>query len=118
MASSNGRRQEISMRTPDLKYERIDGIHDPRVAEYRDVPDPELVRRRGLFVAEGRQVVRRLLEDRRHAMRSVLVSDAALASLAPVLAHGQGVRVFVCAADALRRLTGYNIHRGCLALAE
>src|SRR3954464_8546220 len=35
---------------------------DERVADYRNIPDPELVERRGIFVAEGRLVVRRLLE--------------------------------------------------------
>ena len=33
----------------------------PRLADYRGVPDPELARARGVFVAEGRLVVRRLL---------------------------------------------------------
>jgi hypothetical protein len=42
--------------------ERITGPADPRVAEYRDMAEPELVRSRGLFVAEGRIVVRRLIE--------------------------------------------------------
>jgi hypothetical protein len=38
---------------------------DPRIAEYRDLNEPELVRRRGQFIAEGRLVVERLLHDRR-----------------------------------------------------
>jgi len=38
----------------------IEGSHDPRVDAYRQLPDPELVRARGLFIAEGRLVVQRL----------------------------------------------------------
>src|SRR5262249_681877 len=34
---------------------------DPRIADYRNVPDPQLLASRGIFVAEGRHVVRRLL---------------------------------------------------------
>ena len=34
---------------------------DPRVLDYRAVREPDLVRRRGLFIAEGRLVVARLL---------------------------------------------------------
>ena len=45
--------------------EGIAGPGDPRVAEYRIVPEPELVRSRGLVVAEGRLVVRRVIEDGR-----------------------------------------------------
>jgi hypothetical protein len=50
---------------------------DPRLADYRNVPDGELRRRRGLFVAEGRLVVTRLLAGSRFRARSVLVTEAA-----------------------------------------
>ena len=52
---------------------------DARVAEYRMVAEPELAGSLGLFVAEGRLVVRRLIEERRYTLRSVLVSEAAFA---------------------------------------
>ena len=39
----------------------LDSLDDPRLADYRAVRDPELVRARQLFVAEGRLVVERLL---------------------------------------------------------
>jgi len=102
-----------------MDTERIHGLGDPRVADYRDVREPELVRGRGLFVAEGRLVVRRLIEDARYEVRSVLVTEAARASLAAALSRlPPEVPVFVCAAEEFRGLTGYNIHRGCLALAR
>ena len=34
----------------------IDDLNDPRIADFRNVPDPELLRRRGVFVPEGRPV--------------------------------------------------------------
>ena len=40
----------------------IDDLDDPRLADYRNVPDRVLLRDRGVFVAEGRIVVRHLLE--------------------------------------------------------
>src|SRR5262245_33683539 len=98
---------------------RIDGTDDPRIAAYRDVPDAELVRSRGLFVAEGRLVVRRVLEDRRFRVQSVLVNDAARVPLEGVFnTLPADVPVYVCEADDFRAITGYNIHRGCLALVE
>ena len=81
-----------------MPIQRVTGPDDARIAEYTSVPDPELVRRRGLFVAEGRLVVRRLLEDRRYHVRSVLLSDAALRSLEPLVAHA-GAPIYVCNAD-------------------
>src|SRR5439155_13529176 len=103
----------------DVPIERVKGPDDPRLADYRWVSDPELVRRRGLFVAEGRLVVRRLIDDGRHILRSLLVSDAALESLTPAIARlDSTVPIYVCAVEEFVGVTGHTIHRGCLALAE
>jgi tRNA G18 (ribose-2'-O)-methylase SpoU len=102
-----------------VAVERIDRGDDPRVAEYRNVPDPELVRARGLFVAEGRLVVRRVIEDGRYRLRSVLVTEAAHRSLEPWLRTlPPHIAVYVCEVADFLGITGYNIHRGCLALVE
>src|SRR5438034_2469648 len=100
-----------------MPIERVSGPGDPRVADYVILADAELARRRGLFVAEGRLVVQRLIDDRRYRLRSLLVSDAALRSLEPAIAHIDAP-VYVCAADDFAGITGHNIHRGCLALGE
>src|SRR5438105_9523105 len=101
-----------------MPVERIVDAGDPRLVEFRDLPEPELVRRRGLFIVEGRLVVRRLIEDGRFAVRSLLVSSAALRSLEPTLTRlAPDVPIYVCAASDFRGITGYDIHRGCLALA-
>ena len=42
---------------PVIRIERLD---DPRLDDYRSVSDSESIRRRGLFVAEGRLVMGRL----------------------------------------------------------
>ena len=51
----------------------------------RTIGEAELVRRRGVFVAEGRLVVRRLLEDSRHRVRSLLLNRSARAALADLV---------------------------------
>lgn len=92
---------------------------DSRLDAYRDIPDPDLVRTRGLFIAEGRLVVQRLLEDRRHIVHSLLLSEGSLRALEPSLAAlPLETPVFVCAARDFPAITGFNLHRGCLALAE
>ena len=89
------------------------------MADYRGVSDPELLRSRNLFIAEGRIVVSRLIEDGRWSVRSVLVSDAAKRRLEPMLATIDArVPILVCEAEHFLGITGHDIHRGCLALVE
>jgi len=102
-----------------MSFERIESSDDPRVTEYREVSDPELVHGRGLFVAEGRLVVRRVIEDHRYVVRSVLVSDAARRSLGPALESiARSVPVFICDGADFLGITGHDFHRGCLALVK
>jgi tRNA G18 (ribose-2'-O)-methylase SpoU len=92
---------------------------DPRIADYRAVRDGGLLAERGLFVAESRLVVERLLASRRFAVRSLLLNEAALAALAPALAaHPGAPELFVASRDLISSLAGYRVHQGCLALAE
>jgi tRNA G18 (ribose-2'-O)-methylase SpoU len=99
--------------------ERISSPDDPRLHDYRGVSDPELLRSRNLFIGEGRLVVRRLIEDGRFRLRSILVNDAAHRDLEATLAGVETiVPVLVCDAAHFIGITGYNIHRGCLALVE
>ena len=103
---------------PDVRVVVIDGPDDPRVAEYREIGDHERLVARGLFVAEGRFVVERLIDDR-FRIRSLLLNRAALEALGPRLETlGRETTTFVCATEDFEALTGYPIHRGCLALAE
>ncbi len=91
---------------------------DARIADYRNVPDPDLIARRGLFVAEGRLVVKRLLANRQATTRSVLVTAQAHTALEDVLRDHPSLPVFVVPQSAMSEITGFNIHRGCLAIAE
>jgi len=97
----------------------IQGADDDRLAEYRDVPAPDAVRSRGLFVAEGRRVVERLVGTRRFRIRSLLVSEPARRALEPTLALlDPDVPIYVCGAGDFAGITGFDLHRGCLALVH
>jgi tRNA G18 (ribose-2'-O)-methylase SpoU len=102
-----------------MGVEHIDRADDPRVAGYRGVRDRELLRSRGLFVAEGRQIVRRVVEDARYRVQSVLLNAAALRDLEPVIAGcGRDVPILLGGARELADIAGYDVHRGCLALVH
>lgn len=91
---------------------------DVRLDEYRNIPDSELVERRGRFVAEGRLVVTRLLAERTLVTRSVMVTETARASLSDVLAPRPEVPVYVVPQGLMDEIAGFNVHRGCLAIGE
>jgi tRNA G18 (ribose-2'-O)-methylase SpoU len=94
----------------------VTGADDPQLALYRGVSDTALLRTHDLFVAEGRLVVRRVLQDPRYRVVSVLVNDAAWRDLHD--ARLQDVPMIVSDAEGFKRVTGHDFHRGCLALVR
>jgi tRNA G18 (ribose-2'-O)-methylase SpoU len=99
----------------------IDDASDPRLSDYVDLTDPVLRRRveaeRGFFVAESPLVVRRLLaSDRR--VRSALVTPERYDALADALATRPDVPVYVASEEVLRRVVGFDLHRGAVAAAD
>ena len=97
---------------------RIEDTSDPRLADYKSVSVPELAAGNGIFIAEGRLVVRRLLAESRFTARSVLVTEAPLAALADILEGRPALPVFVAPQPVMNAITGFDIHRGCLAIGE
>jgi tRNA G18 (ribose-2'-O)-methylase SpoU len=97
----------------------VTNLADPVLDLYRAVRDPDLATSHGVFVAEGRLVVRRVLEDPRYRVRSLLLNDAAHRDLEPAVSGlDPSIPIFLCRTDDFQALTGFNIHRGCLALVE
>ena len=92
--------------------------HDPRLADYRNIPDMTLVEQRGIFVAEGRLVVQRLLSDSRFPARSVMVTEPALASVRSGVDSHPHTPVYVVPQPVMNDVAGFNVHRGCLAIGE
>jgi tRNA G18 (ribose-2'-O)-methylase SpoU len=93
-------------------------LEDPRLAPFRDIGDAELRRQRGECLVEGRLVVRRLLTECPGRARAVLVTEAARASLDDVLPESAPFPIYVVPAVAMEAITGFNLHRGCLAIAS
>jgi tRNA G18 (ribose-2'-O)-methylase SpoU len=94
----------------------LSSADDEALAPYRMTGDPAALERAGLFVAEGRLIAGRLLDDRQLRVHSVLVTPPAAAALADTFALRPDVEVLVCEPAVLRAITGFDFHRGCLAL--
>ena len=98
---------------------RIEDGRDLRLGDYAGVREPRPLRERGLMIVEGRFVVARLLAATHVTVRSLLLNEAALLALTGTLeACGRDLDVYVAGPDVIMAATGFDIHRGCLALAE
>lgn len=96
---------------------RIDSLEDPRVEGYRFVGEPDRLVDLGVFVAEGRLVVRRLIELRHWSIESILLTQTAMDNLADVLLD-VNAPIYLVDQSVMNGIAGFNIHRGCLALVK
>jgi tRNA G18 (ribose-2'-O)-methylase SpoU len=102
-----------------MRLESIERLDDPRISIYRDVKDPSLRDARGLFVVESRLCVRRLISASGFSVCSVLVTETALEALGDALSQlDEATPVYVASSTLLEKVVGYNLHRGCIALAR
>lgn len=97
----------------------VERADDPRLSGYRSLGDARALRQAGFFVAEGRFVVERLLRQPGYAIESLLLNLAAHRALeAAIESFAPGVPTYVAERSLFLELTGYDFHRGCLALVR
>jgi tRNA G18 (ribose-2'-O)-methylase SpoU len=103
----------------EAAWTTIEDPSDARVDPYRGLRDVDARRRiesrHGFFVAEGVTVIRRLLASE-YAVASVLALPAKAAQLAIDLEQ-RDVAVYVADRAVLAGVTGFDVHRGALAIA-
>jgi tRNA G18 (ribose-2'-O)-methylase SpoU len=90
----------------------IHSLDDPRLDPYRDLKRTNWTRNSPWFIAEGRWVVRRLLESD-FAVLSVLLADHAVESFGPHVPPN--TPVLVLPADLVSQLVGFKFHAGVIA---
>src|SRR5688572_31516472 len=102
-----------------MEVVRIERFDDPRLEDYRNMSDAELLRQRSLFVAEGRLVVGRLLQEEAGSVVTLLLNNAAYKALEAHAARlAPDTPVYVCETGHFAGITGFDLHRGCLAIAR
>lgn len=101
----------------------IKDADDPRIAEFRDIRERDLVGRDGGFIAEGTVVLRMLIAA--HAAgkgfmaEKILLLESRVAGLAGLLDEvAPDVPVYVASAGILDAIAGFHLHRGVLALGR
>jgi tRNA G18 (ribose-2'-O)-methylase SpoU len=93
----------------------IDTLDDPRVAPYRNLKDRELARSGDLFIAEGEQVVRRLLTSD-YPTESLLLARRRAEQVAPLAPPG--VPLYVVDDALVHQIGGFKFHSGVLAVGR
>lgn len=102
--------------TDSLRREDVSALDDPRLADYRNLTDAELLARRGRFIVEGRGNLRVFLSRSAFRPESILLGEAAFTALrADLVAFAGEIPIFVAPQPVLDGVVGFKIHRGALA---
>lgn len=92
---------------------------DPRIDAYRDIRERDLVGRDGLFVAEGKVVVEKLIGSARHRPVSLLIAAKRVAALTPMLTMlADDIPVYIAEQPVMDAIAGFPLHRGILAIGR
>jgi len=98
--------------------ERIQSLDLPELEPYRTMRRQMEHRLKGIFVAEGEKVVRRLLESSLPVI-SLLLPQNWISPLEPLLAaRPENITLFVADKALLETLTGFSMYQGVLGLAR
>jgi tRNA G18 (ribose-2'-O)-methylase SpoU len=102
---------------PRLSIDLVESADDERLADYRSLTDVALRTKieppHGLFIAESELVIRRALEAG-YRPRSMVMAPEWLERMVRLI-DDVDAPVYAASYDVLRRLTGFNVHRGALA---
>lgn len=98
---------------------RITDPNDPRIAAYRNIRERDLVRRDGLFVAEGTTVLNVLLSQARFDLQSVLVLENRRDGFLAMAGDRVGeTPLYVAERAVIDAIAGFPMHRGVLAVGS
>lgn len=102
-----------------MKIIRVDNFDDPRIAEYRNLKDSQLIKDHHHFIVEGRGNLGVLLTGSRFAPESILLSERTYASMQDELAgFAPTCPIYLAGQAVMDQIVGFPIHRGCLATCE
>jgi len=102
--------------TDGFRVEPVADLDDPRLADYRNLKDAELLVRRGRYIVEGRGNLRVLLARSPFRPESLLLGEAAFTALRTELEpFARNLPVYVAPPRVLDAVVGFKVHRGALA---
>lgn len=97
----------------------INDLADKRLGAYLNIKERDLTGRQSRFIAEGKVVLRVLLNSAQFEAESLLITENKLAGLGDILslcpAH---VPVYAVSPADMDQIAGFNVHRGILAVGK
>ena len=101
-----------------MQIRTIASIDDPQLLPYRTMKMQADHHRQRIFVAEGENVVRRLLESDLEVV-SICLPEKWVGELRPLIeGRAEDVIVYVAEKEELERLTGFSMYQGVLAVGK
>lgn len=101
-----------------IKIISISSLDHPELLPYRTLRQPIEHLRKGIFIAEGEKVVRRLIKSQIEIL-SVLITSEWLKLFQPLLdVRHEFIHVFVANKSLLESIVGYHLHQGIMALGK
>lgn len=94
---------------------QIDSLTDPRLAPYQQLKDRELARDGDRFIAQGEQIVRRLLASA-FEVESVLVADDKLELMAAAVPAD--VAIYQVSSELMNELLGFKFYSSVMAVGR
>lgn len=102
-----------------MKITPVEGIDDPRVADYRSMRRFAALRMGRRFVAEGTRVIVHLLQSPLR-VRTLLLEPKCLEEFRPLLEARReaDLEVFVTSKEEVQKIVGFQVHHGAMAVAD
>ncbi len=101
-----------------MKITKIDSLSSVELGPYRTMRRPIEHREKGVFIAEGEKVVRRLVDSKLNIV-SLLMTPEWAERYSPLL-EGREIRdgLYLAEKKLLEEIVGYGLHQGIMAIGE
>ena len=97
----------------------INDLADKRLGAYLNIKERDLTGRQSRFIAEGKVVLRVLLQSAQFEAESLLITENKLAGMQDILSlRSSDVPVYVVSSAHMDQIAGFNVHRGILAVGK
>jgi len=97
----------------------IDDANDMRLDAYHNIKEKDLIGRQSRFIAEGKVVLRVLLNSSLFEAESLLISENKMVGLSDLLQQcPASVPVYCVRSEIMDQIAGFNVHRGILAVGK
>ncbi|MGP1347264.1 MAG: TrmH family RNA methyltransferase [Phycisphaerales bacterium] len=99
----------------------IDDPNDPRLDPFRSLRDADIARHHNLFLIEGRFAVHAMLSASRYTPHAILLTPSAWHAMRCDIiepAAPPSLPIYLIDREHMQQLTGFDMHRGCIAAAH